>query len=143
MKIYFSCSITGGRSDQVVYKQIVDFLIEKGHAVPTAHLASPDLSKLETGIAPEEIYRRDIDWVRGCDALIAEVSTPSHGVGYEIAEAVNLKKPVLCIYQNEKHVSKIITGNREKNVHIYAYRSKDDLLDTIDVFLCDYSVVQP
>ena len=135
MNIYFSCSITGGREDQSVYREIVDHLLAEGHEVPTAHLASPDLSDLETNISPADIYIRDIGWVRACDVLIAEVSTPSHGVGYEIAEAVNRRKPVLCVYQENKRVSKIITGNQEKNVEIYAYKSIEDLLEQIENFL--------
>jgi len=135
MNIYFSCSITGWRNDQSAYRIIVDYLLAHGHDVPTAHLASQNLSDLETGISPEEIYSRDIGWVRVCDILIAEVSTPSHGVGYEIAEAVNHKKPVLCVYEEGKRVSKIITGNQETNVEVYAYKNIDDLLEKIASFL--------
>ena len=40
MNIYFSCSITGGRKDQIIYEKIVEFLVAKGHEVPTAHLSS-------------------------------------------------------------------------------------------------------
>jgi nucleoside 2-deoxyribosyltransferase len=135
MNIYFSCSITGGRADQRVYQQIVDYLVEQGHAVPTAHLASSNLAQLETNSQPEEIYRRDIDWVRGCDVLIAEVSTPSHGVGYEIAEAVHHGKRVLCLYRQGTKVSKILTGNSEENFAIQPYQSQAHLQDLIAEFL--------
>ena len=38
-------------------------------------------------------------YIKACDALIAEISTPSHGVGYEIGYALNLDKPVLCLHR--------------------------------------------
>ena len=131
MNIYFSCSITGGREDQAAYAEIVRYLVEQGHDVPTAHLASPDLNQPEKTIEAEEVYRRDIFWVRSCDALIAEVSTPSHGVGYEIAEAVNQGKPVLCLYQKGARVSKIITGNTEGNYFVLPYANIREMLSHI------------
>ena len=38
-KIYFSCSITGGRVDELIYTAIVDDLLASGYEVLTAHLA--------------------------------------------------------------------------------------------------------
>lgn len=135
MNIYFSCSITGGRKDQLDYHAIVQYLLALGHEVPTAHLASFDLEKLESGIDPREIYERDINWVRACDVLIAEVSTPSHGVGYEIAEAVNKGKPVLCLYKTGARVSKIITGNNENGYFVNHYNSVETVRALIYNFL--------
>ncbi len=97
MNIYFSCSITGGRNDQPVYATIVRALLEDGHHVPTAILASPRVMELEVVVDPREVYRRDVHWVQECDALVAEVSTPSHGVGYEIA--LTLEKPALACFR--------------------------------------------
>ena len=99
MKIYFSCSLTGGRADEKIYGAIVDYLLAQGHNVLTAHLARPEVMLEERVISPREVYERDIAWVKEAEVLIAEVSTPSHGVGYEIAFALNLGKPVLCLYQ--------------------------------------------
>jgi len=135
MNIYFSCSITGGRNDQAVYQHIVQFLLDAKHQVPTAHLASQDLAQLETNLDPEEVFVRDINWVRECDVLIAEVSTPSHGVGYEVAEAVNHRKPVLCLFQHGKSVSKIITGNNSPQVFVHAYSDQEQAAQIINDFL--------
>ncbi len=85
MNIYFACSITGGREFEPAYQSITRALLEDGHAVPTAHLAGADVKALEAVVSPVEVYERDAAWIEACDVLIAEVSTPSHGVGYEIA----------------------------------------------------------
>ncbi|MEX0787216.1 MAG: nucleoside 2-deoxyribosyltransferase [Anaerolineales bacterium] len=135
MNVYFSCSLTGGRLDQVIYGQIVDHLVALGHTVPTAHLASPDIMNLERTEDPHEIYERDMAWIRECDVLIAEVSTPSHGVGYEVAFALSLKKPVLCCYRDGAAVSKMITGNDSPGMVVRAYRSESDALTVVDEFL--------
>lgn len=135
MNIYFSCSITGGRSDQQDYQAIVDHLLQAGHTVPTAHLSRPDVFSLESVIEPEKVYQRDMSWIDQCDALIAEVSTPSHGVGYEIAQALFLHKPVLCCHQAGKRISKIISGNTHACLQVKEYRNTPELLQMIDAFL--------
>ena len=46
--------------------------------------------------------------------IIAEVTTPSLGVGYELAFAEKLNKPILCLYQknNKNSLSAMISGNK-------------------------------
>ena len=64
---------------------------------------------------PDEfIYDRDIAWLSLADVVIAEVSTPSLGVGYELGVAEALKKPILCLYRQEgkKQLSAMINGNK-------------------------------
>ena len=79
MNIYFACSITGGRDFEPIYQAIMAALLADGHTVPTAHLAGSDVLALEAIASPRAVYERDIAWISGCDALVAEVSTPSHG----------------------------------------------------------------
>ena len=134
MNIYFSCSITGGRHDQAVYKRIVDHLAAQGHQVPTAHLSREDVLVEEKMIDPMAVYNRDVKWVEDCDALIAEVSTPSHGVGYEIALALFLAKPVFCCYREGVRVSKMLTGNTHANLKVFNYSDENSLLAAIDRF---------
>lgn len=135
MNIYFSCSITGGRADEEVYQLLVAEMLRQGHTVPTAHLSSSKIVELETVVDPEEIFQRDMGWLEGCDAVVAEVSTPSHGVGYEIAVGLNLKKPVFCCYRKGRRVSKIITGNNSATLSVHEYASDGELLSRLDEFL--------
>jgi len=43
------------------------------------------------------IFARDLAWLRESAAMIAEISVPSLGVGFEIGEALRLGRPVLCL----------------------------------------------
>jgi 2'-deoxynucleoside 5'-phosphate N-hydrolase len=142
MKIYFSCSITGGRGDQPIYAALVESLQAGGHEVLTAQLSSADIMEEERVISAAEVYERDVRWVTECDALIAEVSTPSHGVGYEIALALYLEKPVLCCYQAERSVSKMILGNNHSGMSLAEYRTVDELLQSAARFLTDLSIMK-
>jgi hypothetical protein len=137
MKIYFSCSLTGGRDDEAVYGLIVDHLISRGHEVLTAHLARPEVMDVEKIVDANEVYRRDMAWVEECDACIAEVSTPSHGVGYEIAYALGLGKPVLCCYQQGAVVSKMILGNDSQNLRLGPYERDSQVPGILDTFTDD------
>lgn len=135
MKIYFACSLTGGRDDEAIYARIVDHLEQAGHWVPTAHLADPSVMELERVVDPNEVYARDVQWIQECAALIAEVSTPSHGVGYEIAYALGIGKPVLCCHREGVTVSKMITGNHSDGLKVQSYRDEPEALAAIDSFL--------
>ena len=94
MNIYFACSITGGRDFESAYQEIVAALTADGHEISTSHLAQSEVMENERVLAPHDVYERDVNWIKNCDALIAEVSVPSHGVGYEIGFALNIGKSV-------------------------------------------------
>jgi nucleoside 2-deoxyribosyltransferase len=135
LNIYFSCSITGGRNDQQIYKTITNLLLASGHIVPTAHLADANIFVLEGVLSPEQTYLRDCQWVEECDALVAEASTPSHGVGYEIALALSLGKPVLCCYQKGVRVSKMLSGNTANGYTRLEYATEEELRVGLNTFL--------
>jgi hypothetical protein len=54
------------------------------------------------GVAGEDlrdgdIHDRDLEWLRSADVLVAEVTTPSLGVGYEIGQLPSILKEALAI----------------------------------------------
>jgi nucleoside 2-deoxyribosyltransferase len=111
MKIFFAGSIRGGRSMLPVYIRIVDLLKKQGHTVVSEHVASVDLEKIEEKVTDEEIFNKDIGYVNECECLVADVTIPSIGTGYEICYAVSRGKQVLCIYREEANVSAMVMGN--------------------------------
>jgi nucleoside 2-deoxyribosyltransferase len=119
MNIYFACSITGGRELETFYRDFVAALEADGHIIPTSHLAQADVMEGERLLSPRDVYERDVKWIRECDVLIAEVGVPSHGVGYEIGYALNEGKPVLCLAEQDRRVSKMITGNSAVSMRTY------------------------
>ena len=135
MDLYFSCSLTGGRQDQPIYAAMVTHLQGLGHRVLTEHLASPTVMAADSALAPEAVYQRDTAWLRACDAVIAEVSTPSHGVGYEVAYALERGKPVLCLAREGVRVSKMLTGIRQPGFTFAAYSSEEELQAMVAAFL--------
>ena len=137
MNIYFACSITGGRTFESAYQAFTHALLEDGYEVPTVHLAGSDVIALEKVVNPREVYERDVTWIRACDALIAEVSVPSHGVGYEIGFALEQGKPVLCLAQEGVLVSKMITGNPHPALQVKFYRDVSEGIAFVHEFLAN------
>ncbi len=137
MKIYFSGSISGGREHEAVYQHLVARLQAQGHHVLSAHVADPVALEAEKDLPPREVFERDSSWVKDCEAMIAEVSAPSLGVGYEYALAVQLGKPVLCVYRPGVRLSKMISGNPALNLTVTAYSSEAELDATVDAFLAN------
>jgi len=137
MKIYFSGSISGGRAHEAIYQHLVAHLQAQGHAVLSAHVADPVALEAEKDLPPREVFERDSNWVKECEAMVAEVSTPSLGVGYEYGLAVQLGKPVLCVYRSGVRLSKMISGNPAPNLTVAAYSSESELDAIVDPFLAN------
>ena len=135
MNIYFACSITGGREFESAYQEIVAALVKDGHEIPTSHLVRSEVMEKERLLTPQDVYERDVNWIKNCDALIAEVGTPSHGVGYEIGFALNIGKPVLCISQKDRKVSKMISGNPDPRLSVQAYENVEEAISQARLFL--------
>jgi 2'-deoxynucleoside 5'-phosphate N-hydrolase len=138
MNIYFACSITGGREFESVYQDIVAALTSDGHEIPTSRLVKSNARENERTLTPHNIYERDVNWIQNCDVLIAEVSVPSHGVGYEIGFALNIGKPVLCIHHAERRISKMITGNSDAILTVQAYSHTKEAISLTRIFLRDH-----
>ena len=125
MTIYFAGSISGGRGDQAIYSQIIELLKQHG-TVLTEQFGQSSLTSVGENLADRDIHDRDLAWLRKADVLVAEVTTPSLGVGYEIGRAVEWGKPVICLYRQspERRLSGMIAGCAGITVHMY-----DDVRD--------------
>jgi len=135
MNIYFAGSIRGGRGDKEIYLELIQHLKKYG-TVLTEHVGDRDLTHLgNDGPTDEWIYNRDIEWLGKSDVVIADVSIPSLGVGYELARAEELKKKTLCLYrtQENKRLSAMVSGNR--NFKVMEYSTIDEAKAGIDTFL--------
>ena len=129
MKYYFAGSIRGGRDKADTYVKINE-LLEKNGTVLDKHVASNDVFKLESNNSEEEIYNRDINWIKECDMVIAEISVPSIGVGYEIAYAESLNKKIICLCDEKTNASAMIAGN--KNIELIKYSNEKELLNKLE-----------
>lgn len=122
MKIYFSGSIRGGRQDAALYRELIGELKKYG-TVLTEHIGH---ETIDHGLSDPDIYKQDMDWLRESDLIVAEVTTPSLGVGYEIGHAVAMGKRVICLYRtgNGSRLSAMISGAPE--IECFEYRDLNE-----------------
>lgn len=139
MKVYFACSISGGRADEDTYQHLVGVLRSMGFDVLTAHLAESGIVELDAREDSTDIYHRDVTWIEESDLLVAEISTPSHGVGYEIGYALDLNKPVLCMYHQGVVVSKMILGNPHPLLSVISYADWNDAKELLQKYFSKIS----
>ena len=134
MKIYFAASIRGGREDWTSYLEIVRQLREYGQVL-TEHVGDVELSAAGEDIGDGKIHDRDLSWLKDSDCLVAEVTTPSLGVGYEIGKATEWGKPVLCLYRpaEGRSLSAMISGSNA--VTLKEYQSPTELPEIFERFL--------
>ena len=134
MKIYFAGSIRGGRENVELYSQIIEYLKTIGEVL-TEHIGDTNISALGKQSKEEHIHDRDLKWITECDILIAEVSTPSLGVGYEIKDAITKNKKILCLYhpQENKSLSAMIAGS--PNITNKSYTNLNEAKQIINEFL--------
>ena len=110
----FAGSIRGGRDEEETYFKIIDYLGSFGDVL-TEHVGYKDVEKSEENHSDTYIFERDILWLKSSDVMVAEVTVPSLGVGYEIGFAETLGMPILCLYspKNKKPLSAMIAGNKK------------------------------
>ena len=111
--IYFCGSMRAGRQDVDLYGKLVEKLGKYGEVL-TPFVADKSITELgsEHEGGDKGIHDRDVTLLRQCSVVVAEVTVPSLGVGYEIGRAVAMGKQVLCIYrpQEGKLLSAMIRG---------------------------------
>lgn len=134
-KIFLSGSIRGGRQLLETYRFMFDTLEEAGAEVLSWHVVDPDLEKVEMKMTEEDIYARDMGLLVKSDALIAEVTVPSTGVGYEICRALVQGIPVLCLYSPDAAVSAMVLGNPDPLLEARAYPDKNSLKKIMTEFI--------
>ncbi|XP_078068276.1 5-hydroxymethyl-dUMP N-hydrolase isoform X1 [Mustelus asterias] len=103
--IYFCGSIRGGRQDVEIYSRIIKHLKKFG-TVFTEHIGNPTLNvkgEDEVKGGDKYIHDRDLKWLEEADVIVAEVTQPSLGVGYEIGRAMHMNKKILCLFRTSSN----------------------------------------
>ena len=139
MNIYFCGSIRGGRDLAATYEKMITLLGSYGKVL-TEHLGSDEvIESKDRVLTDQEIHDRDLQWIVESDLLVAEVTVPSLGVGYEIGRAIEMGKPVLCLFQSgsEFTISAMIAGSDK--VEMKYYQTFEEVKDLFDTFFSTHA----
>jgi nucleoside 2-deoxyribosyltransferase len=139
-QIYLACTVRGDRGGVAAGRHLAEGLRARGHRILTAHLLRDDVESAEAQLSEEAIFTRDLRWLDACDALVAEASASSFGVGFEagyvLARAAETGKRVYLLYDTARasKISRLILGNCHPACVRVPYSSAED----IDAFLNRY-----
>ena len=133
-EIYFACSIRGGRNDANIYAELVAHIKTRA-TVLSEIFADGKLTASGMNKPSNEIWRTDTDWVKQADGIIAEATNPSLGVGYELALAERLEKPILVLFSPESgnKLSAMIDG--APGIKVVNYNSLEEARGVINEFI--------
>jgi nucleoside 2-deoxyribosyltransferase len=125
-KLYFAAAVRAAIPGGPDYADIIRRVSGLG-IVLTEHLV--DTAASEAGLSDVQIFERDVAWLHEADAVIAEVTVPSLGVGYELGRAEALGLPILCLCQrgSEPRVSAMLTGNAR--IIVLPYQMPSDAVE--------------
>jgi nucleoside 2-deoxyribosyltransferase len=140
LTIYFAGAISGGRGDVAHYRQIVAALERDGHRVLAGAVAAEQVGSDGERIESAAIFDRDMGWIADADVLVAEVSVPSTGVGYEIATArYGRGIPVICLYRPAytKRCTAMVSGDR--GIDLIEYDDAAEMLSRLRSALAKYT----
>jgi 2'-deoxynucleoside 5'-phosphate N-hydrolase len=135
LKIYFAGAIRGGRGNAALYTEMISFLDTFGEVL-TEHVGDQGLTEAgDDGPDDRFIHDRDMAWLYQSDMVVAEVSMPSLGVGYELGLAVSLGKPILSLFRSgsDKKLSAMISGSPD--IEVIEYSGIKDACESIKEFI--------
>ena len=134
MKIYVSGSIYGGTQKIDTYKILIEEL-EKYGEVLNKQIADPNVIANEVYKKDEDIFKDLEDKLIISDVLVAEVSIPALGVGYELGFADKLNKKIIAIYDEiyTPKVTTMIRGN--KRIKLIPYQRIEEITSNLDKLL--------
>ncbi|HOG29392.1 MAG TPA: nucleoside 2-deoxyribosyltransferase [Vicinamibacterales bacterium] len=137
MRIYLACTVRGDRGAIDAARHIHACLVGLGHEVLTGHLLRDDVAAAEDEVGDAAVFARDMAWLESADAVVAEASGSSYGVGFEVGYALGRSEQtgqrVLVLYDASRRgrVSRLIAGMNDPRARVLAYESPSD----IDAFL--------
>lgn len=139
MKIYFSASISNIDKYRQNYEAIVRALEDLGHSVISDHvLKKQTKNDYETQSEKEALamQRKMSNWKKQADMCVFEVSSPSLGIGQEIAFALSNKKQVLALHTSNTKPH-ILRDEGEDSLFLTEY-NLNNLEDILDEYI-DYA----
>ncbi len=136
MKVFVSTAITRGRREYVeAVRRIVQTLKEMGVEVLNERVADPTFP--QPAVDRAQALREAYQWLKEADALVAEATVSSTGVGCELTTVQMRGRPVLLLYDAHFgfRISDWVLHHPAPNVIAKPYRDLAELEDEVKAFV--------
>lgn len=143
MKVHFITSRPTLENDIDVLRQVTDRINAAGHTLAHPWIEPAYRREIEEKQpAPNwnEIYKENLAAIAQADVIIAETSYENFAVGYQIAVAIQQKKPVLLLRNAAADKNAFVTGVEDGWVNHSEY-SKGTVEGIVDGFLKNNEVL--
>jgi nucleoside 2-deoxyribosyltransferase len=141
MNIYLACTVRGDRGGTAAARAIGERLQALGHRVLTTHLLDDGVDETEAQLSEQEVFRRDLAWLDGCDVLVAEASGSSYGVGFEVGYVLGRARQtgqrVVLLYDRARQpqISRLVSGNCDSFCTTRGYASVQEAVELVTALL--------
>lgn len=119
-------------------RRLVDIIHEEQHILARDWIEPTYVREMkednEKPIVWPSVYRESMDAIVRSDVVIAEANVPSLGVGYQIAVAVQSKKPTLILRHEDLEEDDFISGISANSVCLKKYND-ENVEDIVKSFL--------
>ena len=117
--VYLACTVRGDRGAVAVLRTVADRLEYAGHHVLTRHLLDDNVDAAESALTEREVFARDMTWLTAADAVIAEASGSSYGVGFEVGYVLGrsdvTNERVLLLYNDARRSAVLAADRRHRS----------------------------
>ena len=137
-KVYLALPSRFPKTHKCYLQQIISFLKDNQKVTLIADFNWLNGNKERDN---DDYFEKDIQAIENSDFVVAEISYPSSGVGFQISYSLTKKKKVLCLYKDtlNKTVSKFLKSLPENHTKVIKYDSNN-----LDAILAKYfSVTKP
>jgi nucleoside 2-deoxyribosyltransferase len=119
--IYIAYSVTNGNQDVEIIKGLIDWLDENGFDI---------IHPFDIALFQDYLAEKSIKYINTSDIIIADISTYSHGVGFELGYAYSRKKQivVICNENVREKISKFIIGLFPNIIY---YSTQTELIESV------------
>ncbi len=137
MKVHFITSRPTLVKDMEALRQVLETIKGSGHSIAYQWIDEAYEREKSTNTASPDwnaIYKDNLGAIAKADVIIAETTYENFAVGYQVAMAVQQKKPVLLLRHNTADKNAFVAGVDDGWIHHETY-AQDNIKGIVKEFL--------
>lgn len=138
MKVHFIASRQTLENDIEQLRNSIDFIKKSGHAIAHDWIEEAFKREVQARIPAadwNQIYQDNLGAIAQADVIVAEATYENFAIGYQVASAVQQKKPVLVLRHETADKNAFVTGVEDGWVKHRQYSSSTNLEEILHDFL--------
>lgn len=127
-KLYVGCSLA--HASGIFKREVKDLKGKLRGSYEVLEFMDP--KTVQTSI---QVFENDTRQIIKCDVFLAICDLPSLGLGYEMAYANSINKPVIAVAHEDSNVSRMILGVTADKFKLVRYKRLDEVVSFMEKML--------